>query len=134
MSGEVVRPSICLGLNYAPGRFAVAGARDQQFADTLASDLKNRLRVEIAWELQTAFSWILRAFGSKLSLKYEQTQTQISIQIWAMPPKKNNSSPADLIRPGASLSDLHKAAQECRGCDIWERATQAVLGEGGPGA
>jgi len=39
--------------------------------------------------------------------------------------------PADLIRPEASLSDLRRAAQACRGCDIWERATQAVLGEGG---
>jgi uracil-DNA glycosylase family protein len=49
-----------------------------------------------------------------------------------MPPKEN--TPADLIRPEASLGDLWKAAQECRGCGIWERATQAVLGEGGPGA
>jgi uracil-DNA glycosylase len=51
-----------------------------------------------------------------------------------MTPEKNNNSPADLIRPDASLGDLWKAAQECRGCDIWSRATQAVLGEGGPGA
>jgi uracil-DNA glycosylase len=51
-----------------------------------------------------------------------------------MPTKKNNNSPADLIRPEASLDDLWKAAQECRGCDLWERATQAVLGEGSPGA
>jgi DNA polymerase len=51
-----------------------------------------------------------------------------------MAPKKNNNSPADLITPAASLSDLRNAAQECRGCDIWERATQAVMGEGGPGA
>jgi len=46
-------------------------------------------------------------------------------------PAKKKNSPAGLIRPEASLSDLWKAAQECRGCDIWERATQAVLGEGG---
>src|SRR2546423_12070869 len=39
-------------------------------------------------------------------------------------------SPDGLIQPGASISDLWHAAQECRGCDIWERATQAVLGEG----
>jgi len=51
-----------------------------------------------------------------------------------MMPEKNNNSPADLIRPEASLSDLWKAAQDCRGCGIWERATQAVLGEGSPGA
>lgn len=47
-----------------------------------------------------------------------------------MPPAKNNNAPSDLIRPESSLRDLWKAAQECRGCDIWERATQAVLGEG----
>ena len=51
-----------------------------------------------------------------------------------MAPDKNNNLPSDLIRPDASLEDLWKAAQECRGCDIGERATQAVLGEGGPGA
>jgi uracil-DNA glycosylase len=51
-----------------------------------------------------------------------------------MPPKKNDNSPAELIRPDASLGDLWKAAQQCRGCDIWERATQAVLGEGDPQA
>jgi uracil-DNA glycosylase len=44
--------------------------------------------------------------------------------------KVSNKSPADLIRLEASLRDLWKAAQECRGCDIWSRATQAVLGEG----
>jgi uracil-DNA glycosylase len=47
-----------------------------------------------------------------------------------MPAKENSHSPEDLIRPDASLSDLWQAAQKCRGCDIWERATQAVLGEG----
>ncbi|MBV8455354.1 MAG: UdgX family uracil-DNA binding protein [Acetobacteraceae bacterium] len=47
-----------------------------------------------------------------------------------MPPNTNKNSPTELIRPQSSLGDLWKAAQECRGCDIWERATQAVLGEG----
>jgi DNA polymerase len=51
-----------------------------------------------------------------------------------MPPKESHNSPAELILPEASLPDLRKAAQECRGCGIWERATQAVLGEGGSGA
>ena len=60
--------------------------------------------------------------------------TNFSVQSQPMPPKKNDNSPADLIRPDASLSDLWRAAQQCRGCDIWERATQAVLGEGDPGA
>jgi uracil-DNA glycosylase family protein len=47
-----------------------------------------------------------------------------------MPQNRNKKAPSDLIRAGSSLGDLWRAAQECRGCDIWERATQAVLGEG----
>ena len=39
-------------------------------------------------------------------------------------------SPGDLIYPGVSLEELSRVAQECRGCDIWQRATQAVMGEG----
>lgn len=44
--------------------------------------------------------------------------------------KTTGPSPADLIEPDASLSDLRDAVQLCRGCDIWPRATQAVFGEG----
>src|SRR5258708_31484140 len=52
-----------------------------------------------------------------------------------MPRKKTNGrTPADLIRPDASLEQLRKAVQLCRCCDIWERATQAVFGEGPAGA
>ena len=40
--------------------------------------------------------------------------------------------PHDLIRPGASLSELAAAIQQCRGCDLWRDATQAVFGEGPP--
>ncbi|HZR80123.1 MAG TPA: UdgX family uracil-DNA binding protein [Candidatus Binatia bacterium] len=36
--------------------------------------------------------------------------------------------------PERSLSALREAAQGCRGCDLWERATQAVFGEGPRGA
>jgi DNA polymerase len=43
---------------------------------------------------------------------------------------RRDHSPADLITPGATLEELAEAANECRGCDIWERATQAVFGEG----
>jgi uracil-DNA glycosylase family protein len=43
---------------------------------------------------------------------------------------RNDHSPADLIKPGATLDELAGAARECRGCDIWERATQTVFGEG----
>jgi DNA polymerase len=38
--------------------------------------------------------------------------------------------PHDLIRPGASLTELAAAVQQCRGCDLWRDATQAVFGEG----
>jgi uracil-DNA glycosylase len=51
-----------------------------------------------------------------------------------MTARETSGSPADLIRAEASLSDLWEAAQQCRGCDLWKRATQAVLGEGVPGA
>jgi DNA polymerase len=40
--------------------------------------------------------------------------------------------PHDLIRPGATLSELAAAVQQCRGCDLWRDATQAVFGEGSP--
>ena len=43
---------------------------------------------------------------------------------------RDDHSPADLIEPGATLDELAGAARECRGCDIWERATQTVFGEG----
>ena len=33
-----------------------------------------------------------------------------------------------------TVSNLHAAAQECRACDLWEDATQAVMGEGAPQA
>ena len=33
-----------------------------------------------------------------------------------------------------SRSSLEKAVQECRGCDLYENATQAVMGEGPPDA
>jgi uracil-DNA glycosylase len=52
-----------------------------------------------------------------------------------MPRKKNiGRSPYDLIEPDASLKELREAVQSCQGCDIWQRATQAVFGEGAPSA
>jgi len=52
-----------------------------------------------------------------------------------MPRKKSNGlSAIDLIEPDASLKDLRHAAQSCQGCDIWQRATQVVFGEGAPDA
>ena len=38
--------------------------------------------------------------------------------------------PAELIEPGAGLPALARAAQLCRGCDLWRDATQAVFGAG----
>jgi uracil-DNA glycosylase family protein len=35
-----------------------------------------------------------------------------------------------LIPPRASLKLLAKAVQDCRACDLWKNATQAVFGEG----
>jgi DNA polymerase len=43
---------------------------------------------------------------------------------------RDDHSPGRLIAPSATLDELARAANECRGCDIWERATQAVFGEG----
>jgi DNA polymerase len=34
----------------------------------------------------------------------------------------------------ATVADLTAAALECRACDLWQRATQTVFGEGGAGA
>jgi DNA polymerase len=38
------------------------------------------------------------------------------------------------VPPGADLDDLASAAQGCRGCDLWQHATQAVMGSGPPDA
>ncbi|MBW3590976.1 MAG: UdgX family uracil-DNA binding protein [Actinobacteria bacterium] len=37
---------------------------------------------------------------------------------------------AEYIPPEASIKELREAAQACRGCSLWEHATQAVFGEG----
>ena len=38
------------------------------------------------------------------------------------------------VPPDADLEDLASAAQGCRGCDLWQHATQAVMGNGPPDA
>jgi DNA polymerase len=43
-------------------------------------------------------------------------------------------SAADFVPPGASLDELRAAAQSCRGCELWENATQAVFSAGDPHA
>ncbi|HEX2149777.1 MAG TPA: UdgX family uracil-DNA binding protein [Actinomycetota bacterium] len=39
-------------------------------------------------------------------------------------------SAADFIPPGATLDQLRRASGTCRGCDLWENATQTVFGAG----
>jgi uracil-DNA glycosylase family protein len=38
--------------------------------------------------------------------------------------------PAELVPPGASLATAGLAAYGCQACELWERATQTVFGEG----
>ncbi len=47
-------------------------------------------------------------------------------------PRRNAvlSTAATLIPEKLSLPKLQAAARNCRGCDLWERATQTVFGEG----
>ncbi len=45
-------------------------------------------------------------------------------------PKKELRSAKPFVPVGADLAGLRKAAQECRGCDLYQNATQAVFGEG----
>jgi DNA polymerase len=49
--------------------------------------------------------------------------------------KKDYPGAAGFVPGGAaSLAALAKAVQDCQGCDLYERATQAVFGSGSPGA
>jgi len=43
---------------------------------------------------------------------------------------KPKDSAARYLRPGQSLDDLRHAAAGCTACDLYERATQTVFGEG----
>ena len=48
---------------------------------------------------------------------------------------KRSSKSASLQLPlHPSIPALQKAAKECRACDLWQRGTQTVFGEGGPDA
>lgn len=60
-----------------------------------------------------------------------------------MPPRRGTGAGmASDDRPGAqqwvpgapTLPTLREALQECRGCELWRDATQAVMGEGDPAA
>jgi uracil-DNA glycosylase family protein len=41
---------------------------------------------------------------------------------------------ADFVPPDADLEGLRKAARDCRGCELWEPATQTVFSAGPEGA
>jgi uracil-DNA glycosylase family protein len=45
--------------------------------------------------------------------------------------RKSRDPAADLIPEKPTLSSLKEAAADCRACDLWERGTQTVFGEGG---
>jgi DNA polymerase len=51
-----------------------------------------------------------------------------------MATKKLASSAADFLPERETLPALKDAARECKGCDLWKRATQTVFGEGRVGA
>jgi uracil-DNA glycosylase len=43
-------------------------------------------------------------------------------------------SAADFLPARRTLRTLREASSDCRGCDLWERGTQTVFGEGSPDA
>src|SRR5262245_11947116 len=51
-----------------------------------------------------------------------------------MSTKTPEGSAEDYFPPTKSLASFSKAAADCQACDLWERGTQTVFGEGPPGA
>jgi DNA polymerase len=49
-------------------------------------------------------------------------------------PKRLETSAADFLPESHSLSVLREASKRCRGCNLWEKGTQTVFGEGAPHA
>lgn len=45
-------------------------------------------------------------------------------------PKRLETSAADYLPERLSLSVLRDASKKCKGCDLWEKGTQTVFGEG----
>lgn len=45
--------------------------------------------------------------------------------------KASDSAANDLIPPRPTLTSLKNAAAGCKACDLWEKGTQTVFGEGG---
>jgi len=50
------------------------------------------------------------------------------------PQSNSQQTAAALIPANPTLGNLSKAASACKACDLWERATQTVFGEGSPHA
>jgi len=46
----------------------------------------------------------------------------------------SDETAASLVPPKPTLPKLRQAAARCRACDLWERGTQTVFGEGSPRA
>lgn len=44
--------------------------------------------------------------------------------------KSSDSAANDLIPPRPTLTSLKNAAADCKACDLWEKGTQTVFGEG----
>jgi DNA polymerase len=51
-----------------------------------------------------------------------------------MPDQNNYPTAAPFVPRGADLDGVARAARDCHGCDLYERATQTVFGEGAPDA
>lgn len=51
-----------------------------------------------------------------------------------MPPAKLTTSAADFLPQRKTLLTLRAAVHDCKGCDLWKQATQAVFGAGQVGA
>jgi len=47
-----------------------------------------------------------------------------------MPPRMPKTTAAPWVPDHAGLAELQRASHDCRGCDLWRRATQTVFGEG----
>jgi len=47
---------------------------------------------------------------------------------------KDRGSAAELVPSRPTVERLRTAARACRACELWERGTQTVFGEGGPSA
>ncbi|MDT8067838.1 MAG: UdgX family uracil-DNA binding protein [Terriglobia bacterium] len=45
-------------------------------------------------------------------------------------PKRLNTSAADFLPERRTLPVLREASKKCRGCNLWEKGTQTVFGEG----